>query len=240
MPTADSSWKIYANAQPAAEASSRQNANRLLNNKPGGVMPAQNNSEMVARQNADRLLNDKQNFAPASPSVTAPDATSGSTTTTNDAVVGTPWTLEGDPLYQQALSQGQSKFNLARNQAMFNLNDVTAQTNQDRRSLDLNSTEARRRLAGNYAARGMAGGAAGALGLAEAEANARQIAAQTSLKDKLAALNANFLENYGNANTVDAAGKSNFDWTGTLAGQGYKTDAAQAAITARLAQYGVA
>lgn len=244
MPTADSSWKIYANAQPArdaAEASSRQNANRLLNNKPGGVMPAQNNSEMVARQNADRLLNDKPGgVSPYSSSVTAPDATSGSTTTTNDAVVGTPWTLEGDPLYQQALAQGQSRFNLARNQAMFNLNDVTAQTNQDRRSLDLNSTEARRRLAGNYAARGMAGGAAGALGLAEAEANARQIAAQTSLKDKLAALNANFLENYGNANTVDAAGKSNFDWTGTLAGQGYKTDAAQAAITARLAQYGVA
>lgn len=250
MPTADSSWKIYANAQPArdaAEASSRQNANRLLNNKPGGVMPAQNNNEMVARQNADRLLNDKPGAM--SPEVkiprqgmgvTANDATSGSTTTTNDAVVGTPWTLEGDPLYQQALAQGQSKFNLARNQAMFNLNDVTAQTNQDRRSLDLNSTEARRRLAGNYAARGMAGGAAGALGLAEAEANARQIASQTSLKDKLAALNANFLENYGNANTVDAAGKSNFDWTGTLAGQGYKTDAAQAAITARLAQYGVA
>ena len=246
MPTADSSWKIYANAQPAAEAAARQNANRLLNDKPGGVLPAQSNSEMLARQNADRLLNDKPGATSSNIviprqdlSVTAGDATSGSSTT-NDAVTGTPWTLEGDALYQQALAQGQSKFNLARNQAMYNLNDTTAQTNQDRRALDLNATESRRRLAGNYAARGMAGGAAGALGLAEAEANARQIASQTSLKDKLAALNANFLENYGNATTVDAAGKPNFDWTGTLAGQGYKTDAAQAAITARLAQYGVA
>jgi hypothetical protein len=43
----------------------------------------------------------------------------------------------------------------------------------------------------------------------------------------------NFLENYGNAN---AAG---YDWTGTLAGQQYKTQAAQTALTAKLAEYGV-
>jgi hypothetical protein len=161
------------------------------------------------------------------------DLTSGSSTTSDsggDTVTATPWTLNGDPLYQQALAQGQSQFNSSRNQAMFGVNEQTTQANQDRRALDLNSAEARRRLAGNYAARGMAGGAAGALGLAEAEANARQIAAQTSLKDKLAALNANFLENYGATGT---------DWTGTLAGQQYKTQAAQTALTARLADYGV-
>lgn len=224
MATADSSWKIYANAQQGANANEmqgRQNADRLLNDKPGAVSP----EVKIPRQG--------MGVAP----VTANDATSGSSTT--QPAVGMAYNVESDPLYQQALNQGQSQFNSARNQAMFSLNDTTAQTNQDRKSLDLNSAEARRRLAGNYAARGMAGGAAGALGLAEAEANARQIAAQTSLKDKLAALNANFLENYGNANTVDAAGKPNFDWTGTLAGQQYKTQAAQTALTAKLAEYGV-
>jgi hypothetical protein len=212
--------------------------------------------ETMARQNAGRLLNDKPTAMANEPikfGINKPytsngynepvDLTSGSSTSADsgsNTVTGTPWTLEGDPLYQQALAQGQSQFNSARSQAMYNLNDVTSQANQERKALDLNATEARRRLAGNYAARGMAGGAAGALGLAEAEANARQIAAQTSLKDKLAALNANFLENYGNAASTDATGKPNFDWTGTLAGQNYKTQAAQTALTAQLAQYGVA
>jgi hypothetical protein len=215
MPTADSSWKIYANAQQGNNANEmllRQNADKLANDKPGGISP----EVKIPRQGMG---------------VTANDATSGSTTA--KPVVGMAYSLNSDPLYQQALAQGQSQFNSARSQAMYNLNDTTAQANQDRKSLDLNSTESRRRLAGNYAARGMAGGAAGALGLAEAEANARQIAAQTSLKDKLAALNMNFLENYGDAKATG------FDWTGTLAGQQYKTQAAQAALTAKLAEYGV-
>lgn len=216
--------------------------------------------ETLSRQNANRLLNDKPNAIPSEPitfgigqgliggfgktqTVQPVDLTSGSSATADsgtNTVTGTPWTLEGDPLYQQGILQGQSQFNLARNKAMFDVNAQTAQTAQDRVALDANSTEARRRLAGNYAARGMAGGAAGALTLAEAEANAKQIAAQTSLKDKLAALNANFLENYGNVNQTDAAGNSTYDWTGTLAGQQYKTAAAQNAITAQLAKYGVA
>lgn len=177
--------------------------------------------------------------APASQPV---DLTSGSSTTADSGaatVTGASYKLESDPLYQQALLQGQSQFNLARNKAMFDVNAETTQASQDRKALDLNAAESRRRLAGNYAARGMAGGAAGALTLAEAEANARQIAAQTSLKDKLAALNQNFLENYGNVAQTDATGKSTYDWTGTLAGQNYKTQAAQAALTAKLAQYGV-
>ena len=160
------------------------------------------------------------------------DLTSGSSTATQETKpVGTPWTLEGDPVYQAAYNAGQSQFNLARSKAMYDVNAAQAQSAQDRVALDLGATESRRRLAGNYASRGMAGGAAGAYTLAEAEANAKQIAAQTSLKDKIAALNANFLENYGATGT---------DWTGTLAGQGYKTQAAQAAITAQLAKYGVA
>jgi hypothetical protein len=170
------------------------------------------------------------------------DLTSGSSQTSDsgtNTVAGAAYKLDSDPLYQQALLQGQSQFNLARNKAMFDVNAQTTQASQDRRALDLNAAESRRRLAGNYAARGMAGGAAGALGLAEAEANARQIAAQTSLKDKLAALNQNYLENFGNVAQTDAAGNSTYDWTGTLAGQNYKTQAAQTALTAKLAQYGV-
>jgi hypothetical protein len=141
------------------------------------------------------------------------------------------WTLEGDPAYQAAMAAGQSKFNYARNAAMADKNAAELAAKGERQQLDVNATEGRRRLAGNYAARGMAGGAAGALTLAEAQANARQVAAQTSIKDKIAAVDMQFLENFGAVGT---------DWTGTLVGQQYKTDAAQAAITAQLARLGAA
>lgn len=141
----------------------------------------------------------------------------------------TPWTLEGDPLYQSAMANAASQFNLGKANAMADLNATTMAKGVERRNLDLNATEARRRTAGNYAARGMAGGAAGALTLAEQQANARQITAQTDIKDQISALNANFLQNYG------AVGS---DWTGTLAGQALKTQAAQAALTGQLSKYG--
>ena len=141
------------------------------------------------------------------------------------------WTLEGDPVYQAAMAAGQSKFNYARNAAMAEKNAAQLAAKGERQQLDVNATEGRRRLAGNYAARGMAGGAAGALTLAEAQANARQIAAQTSIKDKIAAVDMQYLQNYGADGT---------DWTGTLVGQQYKTEAAQAALTAQLAKLGVA
>lgn len=145
--------------------------------------------------------------------------------------VKTAWTLEGDPVYQAAMAAGQSKFNYARNAAMADKNAAELAAKGERQQLDVNATESRRRLAGNYASRGMAGGAAGALTLAEAQANARQVAAQTSIKDKIAAVDMQFLENFGAVGT---------DWTGTLVGQQYKTDAAQAALTAQLAKLGVA
>lgn len=154
---------------------------------------------------------------------------------TDQPAVATPaepqWTLEGDPVYQQALASGQAQFNYARNAALAEKQNTETAKAQERRALDVNAAENRRRTAGNYAARGMAGGAAGALSMAEARANAEQIAARTSIQDQIAALNQNFLANYG------AIGS---DWTGTLTGQQYKTQAAQAAITNRLAQYGVA
>jgi hypothetical protein len=148
--------------------------------------------------------------------------------------VGAAYSLESDPVYQAAIQAGQSQFNTARAQAMSNKNSQEMQLGNQRKNLDVNATEARRRTAGNYAARGMAGGATGALTLAEMEANARQITAQTSIKDQISALNANYLENFGNAAQKD------FDWTGTLIGQNYKTQAAQAALNAQLARMGVA
>lgn len=142
-----------------------------------------------------------------------------------------PWALENDPVYQAAMNSGSSQFNNAKASAKSDVLSQGIQLDAQRKSLDLNAAEARRQLAGNYAARGMAGGAAGALTLAEAQQNAQQISAQTSIKDQIAALNQNYLQNYG----TDTA-----DWTATAAGQNYKTQAAQAAITAQLAKYGVA
>lgn len=139
------------------------------------------------------------------------------------------WTLESDPLYQMALAGGQSEFNYARNAALADKQTQESAATAERKSLDTGATEARRRLAGNYAARGMAGGAAGVLSQAEARANAEQIAARTSIQNKLDALNQQFLSNYG------AVGS---DWTGTLAGQQYKSQAAQQALSAQLARYG--
>lgn len=139
------------------------------------------------------------------------------------------WTLESDPLYQMALAGGQSEFNYARNAALADKQTQESMAAADRKSLDTGATESRRRLAGNYAARGMAGGAAGALSQAEARANAEQIAARTSIQNKLDMLNQQFLSNYGATGT---------DWTGTLAGQQYKSQAAQQALSAQLARYG--
>ncbi len=140
-----------------------------------------------------------------------------------------PWQLEYDPLYQQAIGAGQAQFNYARNAALAENQNFATNINQQRKALDADSTEARRRNAGNYAARGMAGGAAGALTMAEAKMNADQVASRTSLADQLTAVNAQFLQNYG------AIGS---DWTGTLVGQQYKTNAVQQALDAALARYG--
>jgi hypothetical protein len=139
------------------------------------------------------------------------------------------WTLESDPLYQMALAGGQSEFNYSRNAALADKQTQESMAAADRKNLDTSASESRRRLAGNYAARGMAGGAAGALSQAEARANAEQIAARPSIQNKIDALNQQFLSNYG------AVGS---DWTGTLAGQQYKSQAAQQALSAQLARYG--
>ena len=140
------------------------------------------------------------------------------------------WQYQNDPTYQASLAAGESQFNFARNRDLAAMQQQEFQNQQQQQDLKKDSAEARRRLAGSYAARGMAGGSAGALALAEARANAEQIAAQTSLKDQITSLNQTFLQNYG------ATGG---DWTGTLVGQQYKTSAIQDAVTARLKGMGI-
>lgn len=153
-----------------------------------------------------------------------PTGTAFKPTTTAD------WTVESDPTYQAAMASGQSQFNFKRNQALADKQTQETQLAQQRKQVDTNATESRRRLAGNFAARGMAGGSAGALALSEARQNAEQIAARTSLTEQLSALNQSYLQNFG------ATGS---DWRGTLVGSQYRTDAIQQALNSQLQQRGV-
>jgi hypothetical protein len=162
-----------------------------------------------------------------------PDGTYLPWSSAGEAQMATPaWSLETDPLYSSAMAAGQAQFNYARNAALADKQTQELGLSNQRKALDTSATEARRRTAGNYAARGMAGGAAGALSLAEARANAEQVAARTGIADQITALNNNFLQNYG-----DVTAK-NYDWTGTLTGQQYKTQAAQQALEAALSRLG--
>lgn len=156
----------------------------------------------------------------------------GLTTPTGEPVpaASTKWTLEGDPMYQQALAGGQSAFNRSRANALADLQNSETAANRQLQGMAQNAAGQRRQLAGNYAARGMGRGAYGAYYRAQDQQNADQIVAQTSVKDQLAALNQNFLANYGAIGT---------DWTGTTIGQDYRNQAIQQALASQLARFGV-
>lgn len=153
------------------------------------------------------------------------EGTSGSTTSESAA---SQWSLENDPIYKQALAGGQSAFNVARARALAEKQNIQTDLAGAERDLERSAASSRERLAGNYAARGMAGGAYGALTRAEAQANARQISAQTSLKDQMAAVNQQYLEQFGATGT---------DWTGTLAGQDYRNQAIQQTLGSLMPRY---
>jgi hypothetical protein len=150
------------------------------------------------------------------------EGTSGSSTSANQ------WSLESDPIYQQAIAGGQSAFNVARAQALAQMQNQQTEAAQAEKDINKSAASSRERLAGNYAARGMAGGAYGALTRAEAEANARQVAAQTSIKDQMAAVSQQYLSNFGATGT---------DWTGTLVGQDYRNQAIQQALSSIMPRY---
>jgi hypothetical protein len=134
--------------------------------------------------------------------------------------------LYSDPVYLRQLQFGQSAFNNARINALGDKERATLATQEELDARIPAAEQARRRLAGNYAARGMGGGRSGVLSRAEAQANAQELSARTSLRDKISELNRQFVASYG------AEGS---DWLGTAAGAATQSDAVQAAINARLA-----
>lgn len=140
------------------------------------------------------------------------------------------WQYQNDPVYQNTMNANQSQFNLSRANAQYDLMQRQLQSNKALEQLGTNAQESRRRLAGNYAARGMAGGLQGARFMAEARLNAEQVANQTDLKTQMSLLNESFLSQYG------ATGS---DWQGTLLGQQYKTSAINEALKAQLARKGL-
>ena len=137
----------------------------------------------------------------------------------------TPYDVYTDPNYLQALQAAQSQFNLERIGA---LGDKQYQEIGIERTLEGRTDiaeEQRRRLAGNYASRGMGGGRYGALTRAEAELNAREIGQRTGLREQMAELDRQFTSQYGAEGT---------DWLGTLRGQQAQQNAIQQALAARL------
>lgn len=137
----------------------------------------------------------------------------------------TPYSVYDDPVYQQGLQDAQEQFNMERIAAL------GAKQYQERgieRELEGRlpiAEQARRRLAGNYARRGMAGGRYGALTRAEAEANAREISLRTGLKEQIAELDRQFTSQFGAEGT---------DWLGTYRGSQAQQAAIRQALQARL------
>jgi len=134
--------------------------------------------------------------------------------------------IYSDPVYLRQLQFAQTAFNNARTNALADKERETLYTQEELEGRKTTAEQARRRLAGNYAARGMGGGRSGALSRAEATQNAQELAARTTLRDKISELNRQFVANYG------AEGS---DWLGTSAGASAQSEAVQAAINARLA-----
>ena len=217
---------------PSAADRARTNALRAQN-RAGGKVPGTSNY-LANYNNAQPGPAQPAPAQPApaqpAPAQTAPaqpvDYTNYDATPVQSA--GQQWTLESDPIYQQAIAGGQSAFNMARAQALAEMQNRETEAARSQREIGMSAADSRERLAGNFAARGMAGGAYGALTRAEAEANARQITAQTDIKDQISALSQQNLSKFG---TTDS------DWTGTLAGQDYRNQAIQQALAALTPKY---
>jgi hypothetical protein len=141
------------------------------------------------------------------------------------AVEATPYNVYDDPFYQQALAGAQSQFNLARIDALANQQYQERPIQRELEDRPGVAEEQRRRLAGNYASRGMGGGRYGALTRAEAQMNAREIANRTGLREQIAELGRQFTSRFGAEGT---------DWLGTRAGMEAQQAAIQQAMQNRL------
>jgi len=177
--------------------------------------------------NATMNLNPEKNVQTGENIVTSnPNKTSNPN---NDSALS-KWSLEGDPLYQQAMRSGQSAFNSAKANAMLKMQAQQNALTSQILAMDQNAPDANRALADSFAVRGMQRGDYGAYYRAQDKQNAALITAQTDIKDQIASLNQDFLSNYGTAGA---------DWLGTAQGQDARTKAIQLALQNRLAQAGV-
>lgn len=144
----------------------------------------------------------------------------------NKPVQGAAYSVYNDPAYQAALAEAQNRFNLDRIQALGAKQYQELGFQRELEGREDIAEQQRRRLAGNFAARGMGGGRYGALTRAEAELNAAEIGKRTSLREQMAELDRQFTSQYG------AQGS---DWLGTVRGQQAQQEAIQQALNARLA-----
>lgn len=140
-------------------------------------------------------------------------------------VKATPYSVYDDPVYQQLIAQAQSAFNLNRIDALASMQYQQRPLNRQLEVSPERAEAERRRLAGNFAARGMAGGRYGALTRAEAEMNAGEIASRTGLREQIAELDRQFTSNFGAEGT---------DWLGTRFGMEAQQAAIQAALQTQL------
>lgn len=228
MPSIDSRETSLANAKKTALSNrpryTADTASQLMQNI---TSPYKQNSAPSS------FTNMRTSAQPAMPSSAQPAAAMQPADNTNYSATPIPsaasqWSLESDPIYQQAIAGGQSSFNTARAQALADLQNRQTEAAMADKQIEKSAASGRERLAGNYAARGMAGGGYGALTRAEAEANAQQITAQTNIKDQISSLSQQYLSKFG------ATGS---DWTGTLAGQDYRNQAIQQALAALAPKY---
>ena len=195
---------------------------------------AVNSKVMSANTNANTNANTSDGTtyttpAPVQTTPTPPGPVEVTTPEPEPETEATPppeWTLEGDPFYQQALADAQAQFNLERIGAQGTKQYQEVGINRSLDERPATAEASRRRLAGNYAARGMGGGNSGALSRAEAESNARETTARTGLREQLSELNRQFVGQYG----ADGS-----DWLGTLRGQSARDTASNFALQNRLA-----
>lgn len=166
--------------------------------------------------------------APSGPvSATEPAPVEAIPEATPEAAPNAPaYNVYDDPFYQQALAGAQSEFNMDRINALAGMQYQQLPLQRQLQMRPEQAEAARRRLAGNFAARGMAGGRAGVLSRAEAEANAREIGARTSLREQIAELGRQFTSQFGAEGT---------DWLGTRRGMQAQQAALQSALQNRLA-----
>ena len=233
----------YVPANASASAAAKQNTlnNRIIAAKApvtqrGIAIPSYaTNTKSIAMANA---INEK-----IAPKTFTPTQTTSAPVQTTPALAGpvevtTPepepeteaapppeWSVYNDPFYLQQLQDAQDQFNMERINALGDVQDQEVGINRQLDERPATAEAARRRLAGNYASRGMAGGGYGALSRAEAEQNARELTARTSLRDQITELNKQFVGQFGAEGT---------DWLGTYRGSQAQNNAIQSAINNRL------